>query len=142
MKRDPGVLLEDIERAAEKIASFAEGVGLRAYIGNIGKQRAVERNSEVIGEALNQLHQTDPELGGRITDSRDVAGFRNLLVHGHFSVKPDRVWTSAADELPAFRLTVHELMAELDSLEETAADECDESPFSFPGPLRPPSPFD
>ena len=40
---DPKVLLEDVEQAADEIASFVYGVDLEAYLENTGKQRAVER---------------------------------------------------------------------------------------------------
>ena len=44
---------------------------------------AVERQFEIIGEALGQLARLDPAMAERITDFRRVIAFRNILVHGY-----------------------------------------------------------
>ena len=60
MKREPEILLQDIKNAAQEIARFVKGIRFEAYVKNIEKQRAVERNFEIIGEALNLLKKPIP----------------------------------------------------------------------------------
>jgi uncharacterized protein with HEPN domain len=44
---------------------------------------AVERQFEIIGEALSQLAKIDPAVAARIPDLRRIVGFRNVLIHGY-----------------------------------------------------------
>ena len=67
MRPDPRVLLVDAERAAADISRFTEGMTGDAYAGDALTQAAVERKFEIIGEALNRLHQSHPDLGERIS---------------------------------------------------------------------------
>ena len=76
-------------------------------------QAAVERKFEIIGEALNRLHQTHPELAERIPRLRRIIDFRNLLIHGDAIVKPERVWDYTENHLPQLRRIVKALLAEL-----------------------------
>ncbi|MFA4877892.1 MAG: hypothetical protein WC586_10795 [Methanoregula sp.] len=43
----------------------------------------MERQFEVIGEALNQAIQRDPALGRTITDTSRIIAFRHRLIHGY-----------------------------------------------------------
>lgn len=113
MRRDPGVLLEDVERAGTAVVGFIEGMAPAAYMADDYAQSAVERKFQIIGEALNRLARTDPAVARRIPRLRDVVDFRNLLVHGYDSVDPELVWKYARDDLPKLLGTVRELLAEL-----------------------------
>jgi uncharacterized protein with HEPN domain len=53
---------------------------------------AVERQFQIIGEALNRLSQAAPELAARITDLRRAVGMRNVLIHAYRRVDDDAVW--------------------------------------------------
>jgi uncharacterized protein with HEPN domain len=60
---------------------------------------AVERQFEIIGEALGQLAKLDPETAGRIGDHRRIIAFRNILVHGYAGVDDMLVWDMVATRL-------------------------------------------
>ena len=113
MHSDPRVLLADIDRAGADIARFTEGMDGDAYAGDALTQAAVERKFEIVGEALNRLHQSHPELAERIPRLRRTIDFRNLLIHGYASVRPERVWDYAENHLPELRRIVQALLAEL-----------------------------
>ena len=112
MRRDPRILLADIEQAATDIASYLQAMTLEDYVRDSRTQAAVERKFEVIGEALNRLHRYHPELAGQIPQLRRIVDFRNLLSHGYDRVLPERVWNYAAQNLPALRRTVRTLLDE------------------------------
>ena len=113
MRPDPRVLLADVERAGTDIKCFIEDMDRESYIGDSRTQAAVERKFEIIGEALNRLHQTHPEIADRVPRLREVVGFRNLLIHGYANVIPERVWDYAENDLPGLRKAVQELIGEL-----------------------------
>lgn len=115
MRPDPRVLLADVERAGADIERFIEDMDRRSYIGDSRTQAAVERKFEIIGEALNRLHQTHPEIADRVPRLREVVGFRNLLIHGYANVIPERVWDYAENDLPGLRKTVRELLARVET---------------------------
>jgi uncharacterized protein with HEPN domain len=62
---------------------------------------AVERQFEIIGEALNQLYKSEPQWAQRIPDLREIVAFRNLLIHGYASINDLTVWRTIETSLPA-----------------------------------------
>ena len=118
MRPDPRVLLADIDRAGADIQRFTEGMDGTAYAGDPRTQAAVERKFEIIGEALNRLHQVRPDLAERIPRYRRIIDFRNLLIHGYASVSPGRVWDYAENHLPELRRIVETLLAEVEPSEQ------------------------
>ncbi|MCY4610810.1 MAG: DUF86 domain-containing protein [Gammaproteobacteria bacterium] len=118
MHRDPRVLLADIDRAGADIERFTRDIDSDAYAENAMVQAAVERKFEVVGEALNRLHQDHPELAARIPGLRKVVDFRNLLAHSYDRVVTELVWDYAKSNLPQLRRSVQDLLVELDPPEE------------------------
>lgn len=117
MRSDPRVLLEDIDQAGSDLERFIENMDNTAYVADVQTQAAVERKFEIIGEAMNQLHKTHPEIAERIPRLRQIIDFRNLLIHGYKHVKPDRVWDYVKNDLPQLRQVVRGLLTELGPLE-------------------------
>lgn len=60
MRRDPRKYLEDIRTASQRVLDFTDGVSRDIYLGNEMIQAAVERQFEIIGEAMNQLSRHAP----------------------------------------------------------------------------------
>ncbi|MGI8815584.1 MAG: HepT-like ribonuclease domain-containing protein [Pseudonocardia sp.] len=73
---------------------------------------AVERQLEIVGEALNQLAKIDPQRAARVPELRQIVDFRNVLIHGYAAVDDALVWRAAADKLPALRIVVQALLEE------------------------------
>ena len=115
MRPDPRVLLADADRAGADIERFIEGMSRETYVGDSRTQAAVERKFEIIGEAMNRLYQTNPDIAARIPPLREVVSFRNLLIHGYAAVIPDRVWDYAENDLPELRKLVQALLTELET---------------------------
>lgn len=68
MKRDSRKLLHDILTAAGKIMHYTINLDHNNWFEDEKTQQAVERNFEIIGEAIKRLSQHDPELVARIPD--------------------------------------------------------------------------
>jgi len=77
---------------------------------------AVERELQIIGEAMLQLKTLSPETAAGFTEHRRIIGFRHVLVHGYYVLDPDLVWLIIEEKLPILR---GELEAMLGPIEET-----------------------
>ncbi len=99
--------LFDIERAADFIHQFTFGKTLADYESSRLLRAAVEREFEIIGEAVSQLAKRDPVLVQRIPEHRRLIAFRNVLIHGYADVDDAVVWglieTRLAELLAAVR---------------------------------------
>jgi len=92
--------LIDILQAAEEIQDFVRGMDFKAYQNNPVTKRAVERNFEIIGEALNRIKYTDNKLLKKISEHHRIIGFRNILIHGYDIVDEAIVWQAVTNHLP------------------------------------------
>ncbi len=115
MRRDPRVLLTDIDQAGADIQLFIDGMDSAAYSSDARTQAAVERKFEIIGEVINRLNADHPDLAGRIPEMRRIIDFRNYLAHGYDHVAPRLVWLYATSSLPELRHVVQTLLAEIKS---------------------------
>ena len=113
MARDPQAFLWDVRESADAIAGYATGRTLADYIAQRLLRSAVEREFEIIGEALNQLSRIAPDIAARIPELPRAVAFRNLLIHGYATVDDATVWLTMHEDLPALRANVAELLAEL-----------------------------
>jgi uncharacterized protein with HEPN domain len=84
-------LLYDIEQAIQLILSFVRGKQFEDYAGNALLRSAVERQFEIIGEALNRLHRLYPDLATQVSDYQRIIAFRNVLAHGYDVVSDEVV---------------------------------------------------
>ncbi len=112
MRLEVRKLLEDVRRAAELIARFVEGNTPADYARDPLVRSAVERQFEIIGEALNRLTRTDRSVAQRITHASRIITFRNILSHGYDLVDHEVVWDVIETHLPVLRREVRALMAE------------------------------
>lgn len=71
MPHDPRKLLHDIFSRAESMPKFTRGKDFAAYQGDEILRLPVERQFEIIGEAVSRLLHADAALAARITDYRN-----------------------------------------------------------------------
>ena len=74
---------------------------------DIKTKRAVERNIEIIGEAMNRVLKLEPDI--EISDSRKIVDTRNRIIHGYDSVSDDVIWLIAIRYLPILDKEIKEL---------------------------------
>ncbi len=73
-------------------------------------KRAIERNIEIIGEAMSRILKSGEELV--ITDSRKIVDVRNRIIHGYDSVSDNIIWGIVIKQLPVLRVEVEKLLEE------------------------------
>jgi len=103
--------LVDILQAIEEIQDFVCGMDFKAYQNNSVTKRAVERDFEIIGEALNRIKYTDNELLEKISEHHRIIGFRNILIHGYDIVDEAIVWQAVTNHLPILIGEVKEILS-------------------------------
>lgn len=98
--------------AVEAIEGFCTGRTETDYLGDLMLRSAVERQYEIIGEALNRLRKLSPDTAARISECNRIIGFRNVLAHG-YDVVDDRIsWDIVQNKLPQLRIEINALMGE------------------------------
>src|SRR5512133_846787 len=121
MKRpDVRAFVHDAEIAGQRIGRFLGGMPAEEYRSNELVRAAVERQFEIIGEALANAVKAKPDLKERITALPRVIAFRNQLAHGYFGIDPDVVWAVAHDHLPELIGELREILGSLDAEESEA----------------------
>ena len=103
--------LIDILQAAEEIQDFVCGMDFKVYQNKPVAKRAVERDFEIIGEALNRIKNTDSELLENISEHRRIIGFRNILIHGYDNIDEAIVWQAVTNHLPILIREVKEILS-------------------------------
>ena len=87
--------------AGKSFADFNSDLVLRS---------AVERQFEILGEALGQLARREAALAAKIPDLRQIVAFRNILIHNYALIDRARVWHTAQDDLPSLRAALDDLL--------------------------------
>ena len=114
MRRDTLGLLEDIRDAARFIVDDTAGMTFDSFLHDRRARQVVERNFEVIGEAVNRLRRHDPTVVEHISAYRQIVAFRNILIHGYDVIDYLTVWQAVQESLPVLRAEVEHLLHEAD----------------------------
>lgn len=112
MQGDPKAYLWDAREAIDAIMAFVQGRTREEFLQDLMLRSAVERQFEIIGEALGQLSRRDQTLTDQIPDLPRIIAFRNILVHGYAVVDSERVWRVVHESLPELRQAVDLLLRE------------------------------
>lgn len=95
--------LQDILTAIEEIESFFGNNHKQFdnFYSNLCLRRAIERNIEIIGEAMNRILKMDRNIA--ITNSRKIVDARNYIIHGYDSLSVDILWSMVINHLPKLK---------------------------------------
>ena len=97
-KRDPYLLIEDILDSIAKILSYTSGMEFKDFKEDSKTVDAVIRNSEIIGEAANQL-PVEFKSEYRHIKWNQITGLRNRVIHEYFGVDLNIIWKIANEDL-------------------------------------------
>ena len=110
MRRKPAAFLWDVREAVLRIQEFVAGRDFEVFSSDVMVRSAVERQFEIIGEALNQLTRSSPTMVAEIPEAARVIAFRNILIHGYAILDHQIVWRVVHDNLPPLLLVVERLL--------------------------------
>lgn len=74
-------------------------------------KRAVERNLEIIGEAINRILSRDSHYEKIINDARAIIGLRNQVIHAYDSISDENIWSILINHLPKLKEEVDQLLS-------------------------------
>ena len=102
MEQKTKTWLCDIQNAIEEIYTFLpEKRDYYEFAHDVKTKKAVDRNLEIIGEALNRILKIDPDIN--ISESRKIVDTRNRIIHGYDRVTPDILWLIINRSLPVLK---------------------------------------
>jgi uncharacterized protein with HEPN domain len=101
--------LFDVLTACEEVESFFSGEKIFAdFQADILRQRAVERNVEIMGEAINQLLKHNHDIV--LDNAKAIISTRNRVIHGYDSVTPEFLWSLVVKHIPKLYADVNEML--------------------------------
>ena len=109
-RREPKKYLYDILNCCEFLLDLTRGKTVKDYKEDRAFRSALERELQIIGEAMLQLDYLAPDVAGKIADYRNIIGFRHVLVHGYDSLDPATVWNIVETKLAVLHQQVKALL--------------------------------
>ena len=100
----------DILQATAEIEEFVSLLDYQSFLADIKTQKAVEREFEIIGEALNRIKKMDGKVLEHISEHRKIIGFRNVLAHGYDVIDEMLIWTAVVNHLPILKNEINNLL--------------------------------
>ena len=102
--------LHDILDAVNEVESFFgdRPKYFEEFCDDLCLRRAVERDMEIIGEAMSRILKVDRDIA--ITNSRKIVDARNYIIHGYDSLSADILWSIVINHLPKLKEEVRTLL--------------------------------
>lgn len=88
--------IEEIEMAEERFGRQYE-----FFENDVVFRKFVERNIEILGEAMNRILKINPAIS--ITSARKIVDTRNYVIHAYDSLKPDILWAIVINHIPRLK---------------------------------------
>jgi uncharacterized protein with HEPN domain len=98
-KRDARLLIGDIQRSLDSVATYIKGMDLGAFLQDRKTVDAVTRNLEIIGEAARQLTEVDRAAFPEVPWPQ-IVGLRHRIVHDYFGIDTELIWEIAVHDAP------------------------------------------
>jgi uncharacterized protein with HEPN domain len=109
MKREVKKYLFDIKTSIESINEFLGNKrDFFDYQKNKLLRRGVEREIEIIGEAMNRIMKIAPDF--KIENARQIIDTRNWVIHGYDKVDDVVIWGIISNHLPKLKNEIEEYL--------------------------------
>lgn len=112
MQREPKVFLEDILNAAIKIEKYTKGLSYNNFLDSDLVSDAVIKNILVIGEATKNIPE-DIRKSYPQVEWRKMAGMRDMMIHGYFSINYRIIWDVVQNKIPILKEQVKQLLKDM-----------------------------
>lgn len=111
MQRNEKMFLSDILNSIESIYEYlGDERNFYQYKSNKLFRRGVERELEIIGEAVNRLLKLDTNID--ISYAKRIVSLRNWVIHTYDNVDNVIIWGIINKDLPLLEKQVRKLFAE------------------------------
>ena len=101
--------LLDIQQSINEINDFlGEQRDFLAYHNDLKTKKAVERNLEIIGEAVNRIIKSDSSF--KLDKAKNIIGTRTRIIHSYDNISDEVIWTIVIRELPELKAQVDKLL--------------------------------
>jgi len=101
--------LFDISESIDSIEKYlGDKHDFNAYLANKMLRRAVEREFEIIGEAMNRIERLNPKI--EISAKKQVINMRNRVIHGYDKIDDEIVWGTIVRHLPTLKHEISRLL--------------------------------
>jgi uncharacterized protein with HEPN domain len=101
--------LFDISESIDSIEKYlGDKRDFSVYLSNKMLRRAVEREFEIIGEAMNRIERLDPKI--EISGKKQIINMRNRVIHGYDKIDDEIVWGTIVRHLPTLRIEISNLL--------------------------------
>ncbi len=105
------VFLSDIRRSICEISTFLPAeMDFPAFQADLKTRKAVERNLEIIGEAMSRILKINPQFS--IDNVRKIVDTRNRIIHGYDTVSEEVLWAIIVSDLPGLQQQVEKLLSQ------------------------------
>ena len=111
MRRNLAVYRQDVLDAIDAIESFCHDLTFESYEASLLVRSAVERQFEIIGEAMRQMEEHFPGSLNGLSQGAQAKAVRNRLAHGYFSIDQGVLWQAVQEDLPVLRAEIEVLLA-------------------------------
>jgi uncharacterized protein with HEPN domain len=96
--------IESVILEIESIKAITEN-NFNVFKKDIILQRAVERDLEIIGEAIRKMLEQDPNI--QISSAKNIIGLRNIISHAYDSIEPEMIWGIIQNNVPILAVEVN-----------------------------------
>jgi uncharacterized protein with HEPN domain len=106
--------LYDVKLSIEEIEGYfnKEEKNFFYYKNNLMLKRAVERNLEIIGEAVNRIITRDKSQIERISKAKAIISLRNQVIHSYDGISDENIWSVITSHLPRLKNEIEALIQE------------------------------
>lgn len=101
--------LFDIKESIDSIENYlGEKRDSNVYMADKMMRRAVEREFEIIGEAMSRIEKLDSTL--EISAKRQIISMRNRVIHGYDKIDNEIIWGTIVRHLPTLKIEIENLL--------------------------------
>lgn len=101
--------LLDIQQSIDEIFLFlGDSRDFIVYKADLKTKKAVERNLEIIGEAVSRILKEDK--GFQLNNAKNIIGTRNRIIHSYDNISDEVIWTIVSRDLPKLKTQVDKLI--------------------------------
>lgn len=94
-------LLDIIVQIDEIFEFLGDENDFTAYKNDLKTKKAIERNLEIIGEAMNRILKVEPSFP--IDNAQNIIGTRNRIIHAYDNISDELIWTIVVRDLPLLK---------------------------------------